>query len=165
MLRRVRRAFVLVGRSWRETRLSRVAVGKYVVLLASLLHLMWAGLLIADVGAGGSTPVAILLRIFGGPVRATVVLVAVASAAMCFPFVRYRMSAKAMAAMLLPQQTVLLMSAGAGLWATSIGHYADGVIRPWGFILADQLPVILLALLYTVAVLEVAFEPKGPGDE
>jgi hypothetical protein len=147
---------------WRGARLSKIALGKYIVMFASLLHLVWAGLLLFDKSAGNSTPVAILTKVCGGPYRTAFVLVVVAVAAMIFPFIRYRISTSAMSLMLIPQQTLLLMSAGAGVYAAVVRHYADGVIRPWPFILSDQLPVILLAVLYTVAVLESAFEPIEP---
>jgi hypothetical protein len=55
--------------------------------------------------------------------------------------------------LLVPQQFVLIISASGALHAAFVGHYADGVPRPWQFILGDQLPVILAALLYTYALL------------
>jgi len=135
-----------------------VALGKYIVLCASLLHVIWAGLLLVTPDAGGSTPLHIIVVVCGGPWRTAIVLTLVAGAAMVFPFSKYRVSNRALALMLIPQQTFLLMSAGAGIRAAMLGHYADGVARSWTFILSDQLPVILIAVLYTVAVLEAAFE-------
>lgn len=147
-----------LGDSWRGARLSRVALGKYIVLCASLLHFLWAALLLVSPDAGGATPLNIVLRVCGGPIRTSFVLTCVALAAMVFPFSKYRVSNRALALMLIPQQTILLMSAGAGIRAAVLGHYADGVARSWTFILSDQLPMILIAALYTVAVLEAAFE-------
>lgn len=148
-----------VNARWRSANLSKVLIGKYIVLFASLLHLVWAGLLFSSEGAGYSTPVAVLLKVFGGEVRAGIVLLAVSVAAMWYPFRQYEVSARAIAATLIPQQIILLISAGGALWAVLQGHYADGVIRPFAFILSDQLPSILLALIYTATVLEAAFNP------
>jgi hypothetical protein len=149
-----------VVNTWRAPAVNAIALGKYVVLLASVLHLMWAALLVVDSAAERSTPVHIVSLVFGGPTRTAVVLVVVATLAMIFPFLRHRVTNHALALMLIPQQMVLLLSAGNGIRATAISHYADGVGRPWAFILADQLPVILLAVLYSVAVLEAAFEER-----
>lgn len=143
---------------WRGARLSRVALGKYIVLFASALHIAWALLLLIDPATAGSTPVHVLVVVFAGPLRTAITLALVAGMAMAFPFTKYRISNRALASLLIPQQAILLMSAGAGFRAVLLGHYADGVARSWAFILGDQLPVILLALLYTVAVLEAAFE-------
>lgn len=56
--------------------------------------------------------------------------------------------------LLIPQQTILAMSAIAGVLAAIQGHYADGVIRDNLFIFCDQLPSILLFFIYTAALLE-----------
>lgn len=145
------------GRRWRDSRIARANLGKYIILFASSIHIGWALLLWATPAAEGATPVHILSVVFGGPVRTAVVLLIVASAALAFPFIRYTVSRPTLALMLIPQQAVLIMSALAGARAAWIGHYSDGVPRPWAFILADQLPVILAAVLYTTAVLEAAF--------
>jgi hypothetical protein len=140
--------------------LSKVALGKYIILLASVLHLVWAGLLVFAQGAGNSTPVAIITKLSGGRERAAVILVGVSVAALTFLYTKRTKSNATVSALLVPQQLLLFLSAGAGLWATIRESYADGVIRDWAFILTDQLPVILLAVLYTVVVLEAASEPN-----
>jgi hypothetical protein len=150
-----------VSEGWRGAKLSRVALGKYIVLFASLLHVAWAGLLVFSADAAKSTPVAVISSLCGGRYRAAFVLIVFAVAAMTFPFFRRRITSTAMAGLLIPQQFLLLMSAGAGVWAAVQEKYADGVVRGWPFILSDQLPSILLALLYTVAVVESAFEPDN----
>jgi hypothetical protein len=45
----------------------------------------------------------------------------------------------------LPQQALINMSALGALSAVMSGAYADGVVRPWEFILSDQIYAILLA--------------------
>lgn len=163
MIRRRIRGF---STGWRLASLSSSQLGKYIVLYASLIHIGWALILLETQGdAPKPTPLFILLLFFGGWWRTAIMLCFVATLALTFPFLRRRLSNAMLAVMLIPQQTVLLLSAGAGIWAASVGHYADGVMRPWEFILADQLPIILTAFLYTVAVVEAAFNPpKRPAD-
>ena len=58
--------------------------------------------------------------------------------------------------LLLPQQTILVISASGALRAAVQGHYADGVARPGAFILADQLPVVVLMLCHWWALVRHA---------
>lgn len=58
----------------------------------------------------------------------------------------------------IPQQLFLLMSLSSALDFIIMQHYADGVLRPWPFILQDQLPSIVLAIGYFFAIL--SFERK-----
>jgi hypothetical protein len=159
---KIGRFFRALPNAWGKARLSRVPLGKYVILFVSLLHLGWAALLVFSPAAANSTPVRVISDICGGSLRTAFVLAVTAVAAVCFPFIRYTVSNIGLCLMLLPQQSILLMSAGAGIRAAALGRYADGVARPWEFILSDQLPVILLALLYTAVVLEAAFHEVGP---
>ena len=55
----------------------------------------------------------------------------------------------------LPQQALLLLSAGGSLACVLRGAYADGSQRPWPFILVDQSPNILVAVFHSLALLEV----------
>jgi hypothetical protein len=155
-MRSARASLRLLLDAWRINRVGKVALGKYIVLYASLLHLVWAGLLIASPEAAGPTPVHVLTVLCGGRYRAAFVLLLIALAALMVIFQRGRVSNRAMSLLLVPQQLTLLLSAGAGMYATIVQHYADGAPRAWPFILADQFPVILAALLYTIAVLEAA---------
>lgn len=53
----------------------------------------------------------------------------------------------------IPQQLVLLMSTLTAVHAVLLGQYPDGTIRPSMFILADQLPAILVTVLHTAALM------------
>ncbi len=146
-----------VDQRWRDARLSQINLGKYVVAYASLLHFIWAFLLLLDDRAQGSTPVSIISKVCGGPVRSAVVLAVFGTMAIVFPFLKHRVSNAQLAVLLIPQQMLLILSAGAGLTAVVRSSYADGVVRAASFILADQLPSILLAILYTAVVVEASF--------
>lgn len=61
---------------------------------------------------------------------------------------------------ILPQQLVLVYSAIGALEAMVLSTFADGVIRPREFIVADQAPAIFLAAFHTAAIVE-AFIRKG----
>ncbi len=146
---------------WRSARISRAHLGKYIILLASIMHVGWAMLLFMSYDAAAATPIALLVQVFGGRYRTGIVLVIVAVLAVAF--IRLKATNQErdnrLVFMLVPQEFILLLSAIAGVWAVCQGHYADGVIRAWPFILADQLPVILIALLYTAATVEASLDP------
>jgi hypothetical protein len=61
--------------------------------------------------------------------------------------------------MLLPQQTLLMISACGAILAIYFSRYADGVVRPRPFIAADQIHVILAALGHTTAVVAYVLHP------
>jgi hypothetical protein len=156
---RLRALVQALDRTWGTAQVSSKALGKYIILYASVLHIGWAVLLLVSWKAANSTPVRIISQVFGGRWRAAVVLAAVAIAAMAFPL---RSNGRRRVWLLIPQQVVLLLSAGAGVHAAAVQHYADGVARSWPFILSDQLPVVLAALLYTACIFEAAVTHEVP---
>ncbi len=149
--------FRWVANKWDGAAVSSTALGKYIILVASLMHVLWAVLLVSYPTASGTTPLHILVQICGGPWRTAAVLVTAASTAMFYPFVR-KVGKHAFALMLIPQQTLLFLSAGAGIDAATNGQYADGVARGWPFILSDQSAIVALAILYTIAVIHAAWD-------
>ena len=56
---------------------------------------------------------------------------------------------------LIPQQFIMFLAAGSAIKAIMLSSYADGVIRPRVFIATDQISVILIALFYLMAVIQV----------
>lgn len=58
--------------------------------------------------------------------------------------------------LMLMQQTFLFISAVGALRAISLGQFPDGVERSRMFILNDQGPAMILAVLYTIAVVQIA---------
>jgi hypothetical protein len=49
-------------------------------------------------------------------------------------------------------QTMLTIAACWALYAIWMGHYADGVPRPWQFILMDQLPLLTMAYVHASGI-------------
>lgn len=62
---------------------------------------------------------------------------------------------------LLPQQFTLMMSAGGAIVCIWAGHFADGVIRPSAFLLVDQIPAVLIALMHSGAIVEIYISRKS----
>lgn len=60
----------------------------------------------------------------------------------------------------IPQEFFLILTAISAILYISLGHYADGVVRSQAFILIDQLPGIILAVLYLVFLFDFAGEEK-----
>ena len=54
----------------------------------------------------------------------------------------------------LPQHAFLLLTTGSAVNLIMQQHYADGVMRPWQFILQDQLPIIILTFAYAFAMFD-----------
>ena len=54
----------------------------------------------------------------------------------------------------MPQHFFLILTSGSSLFYIVQGHYADGVHRGWEFIFIDQLPMLLLTLLYVPAIID-----------
>lgn len=64
----------------------------------------------------------------------------------------------------LPQQIVLGVSAFGAIQAMATGIFADGIVRPVSFIVADQAPAVLAAVGHFVNVY-TNFFTWDPGDE
>jgi hypothetical protein len=54
----------------------------------------------------------------------------------------------------IPQQFVMLVCAFGSVMSIVNSHYADGVFRNQAFILADQFPFIIAAVMYTISILK-----------
>ena len=141
------------------------ALGKYIILFACMLHIIWGLLLCFDTQVGNVTPIAILF-IFLEQSRFWVIITLWAVALMAAGFVNLRIrktaNLKILSLLLVPQQLVLWLSASAGIYAAYLQHYADGTACDWGHIFADQLPISLLAILYTITLIHTRKIPFYP---
>jgi hypothetical protein len=126
---------------------------------AIFLHIVIGVLVLTDEAAGRSTGPAEVVQWLGATGGAVAMLSA-SALALTSVFLR-RAPNWTRLVLLLPQQLLLYVAAWGGLHAVVNGHYADGVDRPYQFILTDQLPLMLLAVIHTLAVIEFPWQ----GDE
>ena len=125
----------------------------WIVIVAIIVHGGWGLLLLVSPQPLNCTPMADSPFRHNQYLAAVVYLVAV-GAAMAPWFVR-RLGAGFWAlACCLPQQFLLMMSAFTAIRCVWRGAYADGVERPWDFILADQLWVIVGMIFHTLALID-----------
>lgn len=131
---------------------SRVA-SSLMVLYCTALHLFWGLLILVDIRALGATPVAALHVLFNFPLISIVLILVsiLAMAGLCI-------SLPWNVAFLLPQQSLLLISAAGAIAAICSGQFADGVIRPVAFIAVDQVHVILASIGHAIAIIFQAQE-------
>lgn len=115
----------------------------------TLLHASWGILLLLSAAPLGATPLALMYQIIAQRFALALALLLVSSLAVVG--LASRPSPRRLL-WFIPQQLTLMISGIGGLGAAMRGSYADGVLRPTLFILSDQLPIILLALLYTFAL-------------
>ena len=126
--------------------------GPLIILYAVALHLSWGVLLLLNESAGWATAVHSVLVWIGSEYATAAVMFAVAIAAVAGLHRRLAHSLWGVGLML-PQQAVLFMSAVGAIQAMALSSFADGVVRPNPFIIADQLPAVLIAILHTIGIL------------
>jgi hypothetical protein len=123
-----------------------------VILLAIVMHLYDAAILAASRSADGSIPVAALLEIFHWHWLTILALVSCSAAAGVGHY-HPSLSGRQRLALLIGQQSLLLIPAGGGLYAVYVHHYADLVPRTWQFISIDQFVTIGAPIIYTAAII------------
>jgi len=118
-----------------------------IVLYAIILHWVWCAALLTDSAAGNATAVHVLLDVVSPTVAAGIYFAVGACALLGFFCKKI-----ATPYYLLPQQAVMMISAGGVIHAMWIGQFADGVQRSQAFLVADQAPAVIGALLHTAAI-------------
>lgn len=122
------------------------------VTFASALHLSWAVIISGSRETIQATPLwGFAYFIDSVPALAAILATCAVSAVVGGRYVRGLWGL----AMMLPQQMLLFISSASVLTAVAHSRYADGTARHVLFILADQMPILLAAPLYTVAILTV----------
>lgn len=122
------------------------------VIYAVALHLAWATILQFEPQAVHATAVNALYRYIESVPVLSLVIAAAASLAF-FAILSYRPWTLVL---LLPQQVLLMMSAAGAIEAMWTAQFADGILRPRGFIAADQLYSVLAAIGHTWAIIRHA---------
>ncbi len=125
-----------------------------IIWYAAALHIVWAVALLVDSSTQGVTAVSVAARMFGWPWTSVFMLTAAAMAivGIIVPITHCRCNTWFM----LPQQFLLILSAGGALSAMVQSKFADGVLRPRAFLIADQLPAILIAVAHVVVMIRMA---------
>jgi hypothetical protein len=135
----------------------RSLIGSDAVIACVILdHLIEAGLFLTTTTSNGSIGMHALLRAFrgAGPHQFIISAAMLASCLLAIVGQWGRLvQGWRRLLLLLPQETLLLITALGAALALMLGHYADGVIRPRPFILADQLPRLLGPIVYGAAML------------
>lgn len=132
---------------------NRALKGKYFLWFPVVLHLWWSALLLFS-----ETPLNITA------LHSTSVKLKLSALPLSFLFFGVSLSSiislwketsKLTTIGMLPQQFLLMLSAEGAVQCIINSQFADGVIRPWPFIAADQFPAILTALFHTWVLVEV----------
>jgi hypothetical protein len=124
-----------------------------IVYFASALHIVWGGLLLFSADPIGTTAIYGLVVSLGGQHIAALLLLG--TAALALAAVRIGRARWPLGLLFsLPQQVLLIISAGYAIQAMVLGHFADGVERPHAFIIADKASIVLLAALHSLALVE-----------
>lgn len=128
---------------------------RWIICYAICLHAIWGVMILWKDGVVSTiTPLFGIIQFPGSHHLKAIALLGSAIAA-TWGLVRYRTGSIGSLCYFLPQQALLVCTSLGSVHLACAGHYADGVIRSWAFILADQLPNILVMVFYTAAVMEL----------
>lgn len=119
------------------------------VLCAVALHFSWAISIVLDYHTLDSTPVHAIYKWL--PYNHAVALLCFSVAVAAF-FGAVSNSVKWALALLIPQQIVLLFSMAGVLEAFYLSQSADGIIRPIGFIVGNQIGLVWVCVMHTFAI-------------
>ncbi len=117
------------------------------VLYAVGLHVIWGFSGLSDPSAFDSTGPSAVFRLFGA--FSPAVCFSVALLACIAMFCK---SPRVVVGLMLPQQSLLIISAVGAARAILLGHFPDGTMRSHEFILNDQAPALLAAATHTLAI-------------
>lgn len=131
---------------------SNVRGAMLAVWIAIVDHVAWGVLLLVDQSPGGVTSIARLQRIVPGMWLPVLLLVVALSAVWGAVLGR---GSRTGLVLMLPQQMVLVSSMIGAMVSIVTEQFADGVVRPWTFLLADQGVRIWIAVAHTLAILEL----------
>ncbi len=117
---------------------------KFIFGYGITLYVAWAGLLFFSSEPTNTTPIHQTAETFGH--YGTAIMFLAAAACSTWGLVHRNIW------WLIPQAAALVVATIGGINAAVVGHYADGVARPWQFILADQLPFIVASFFFLFAL-------------
>lgn len=123
-----------------------------VIVLIVLMDLWQATVFATTASANGSIGMSALLLVFHWQWLASLALLGSALGGIVGLTCR-GISPERRLAFLVPQQTLLLITALAAIYAILRGSYADGILRSFQFISCDQFPRIGASIAYTAAII------------
>ena len=141
-----------------QTRYRGLAEGGLIIGYVAATHLFWAVALMLSSDAMMATPVAGLSAL--GHRAAIITVLALSALGSACALGR---QAWWVMWFLIPQQILLGLSFGTASQAVALQQYADGVLRPWAFIAADQAPTLLLAVVHFIAIIMFARDVHARG--
>lgn len=130
-----------------------ISIARWFFIAPVVVHLFWAFALIL-VGPLMVTPKAALLIMFLGNETWLLTTLITSSVAAIGGLSLLSSNGFYGTLFMLPQQILLLVSAGGCLIAICTGVYADGEVRNQWFIAADQLFYMIFAVAHSIALLE-----------
>lgn len=139
-------------------RIRTVIINPISVCIAIALHLVWTVGLYMEPSAINATGLHTMLTIAHSPRTAAIIFGMVAFLACMGLFVRRRWLS---VCLLLPQQAALWVSVVGAVSAMMLGEFADGIQRAHWFLIVDQVPIVLIALGHTMALLTLAESDRG----
>jgi hypothetical protein len=122
--------------------------------VAAALHVAWAVLILLNLETLNSTAVHALYVLLPHPYALATMLVLASFSALVGAISPLPQAL----ILLMPQQTLLLISAMGCIEAMLQGHFADGVERAREFIIGDQLNSVLLFAAHSAAVIMTGLE-------
>lgn len=126
----------------------------WIVWYAICMHWVWGGLLLTDTAPLGVTSINSLTH-FG---FVTAPYVGLMFLTVAFLAAISRATPKPVGILfILPQQLVLIVSALGAVEAMRTGTFADGTVRSIPFLIADQIPAILIAVFHILCVYTTYF--------
>jgi hypothetical protein len=131
-----------------------IRYNQLLIIYATTYHLVWGLLLLTYGESIHFTAATVIAQLLTNYRMQAVVLISVGLIALGGTPIIPSSHVLLRLACLIPQQIVLLLSAISVMQAVVVGHFGDGVVRSWQFIFLDQMQTLLIAILYTVAVLE-----------
>lgn len=130
---------------------------RLIVCYATIMHLLWGVLLLIDPTAFNVTAINVFSSIGLNLYFTSALFLLIGSLASFAVYWNIYYIPHSIC-WVLPQQTILSISAVGALQAMILSRFADGVIRSRVFIIADQMPIILIAVLYGIALVQIYSE-------
>lgn len=115
--------------------------------LPTLLHFLWAILLLYSKSPQQTSAIAGVVK-FVPTSRVPWVAMTLIGSSTCAAVALTPAQNAGALWLLMPQQSLLLMSTASAMEAILRGEFRDGTKRHWAFIAADQMPTILLTLFH-----------------